>query len=91
MGDRPRCRRCLLEDMPSEREIAQVIREQIELMAPQLRADASERTRRLSICRECDHLISGMCGLCGCYVELRTAKRRMRCPDVPPRWARQEE
>ena len=45
-----------------------------------------ETSRRLAICRDCDQLRSGLCALCGCYVELRAAKGRMGCPALPPRW-----
>ena len=80
------CRRCLLEDMPSQAELAKSVRELIELMPEEQRALPEATQRRLSACRECDHLIEGMCALCGCYVELRAAKKKMRCPDVPGRW-----
>lgn len=80
------CRRCLLGDMPSERELAAVIRERIALMPEEQRADEAVQAGRLARCRACDHLISGTCALCGCYVELRAAKRFQRCPDVPGKW-----
>ena len=32
-----------------------------------------EYERRLSICKECEKLLSGMCRMCGCYVEMRAA------------------
>ena len=86
MLSRPFCRRCLLEDMPSQAELARSIRELVNLLPEDNRAPEEERLRRLARCRSCDHLIDGMCALCGCYVELRTAKRRMICPDVPGRW-----
>lgn len=83
---KPFCRRCLLEDMPSEAALIQNIRELIALMPPEQRADEALQRQRLAICRNCDHLNDGTCALCGCFVELRAAKRRMRCPDVPARW-----
>lgn len=83
---KPICRRCLLEDMPSEAALIQNIRELIALMPPEQRADEALHRQRLAICRNCDHLNDGTCALCGCFVELRAAKRRMRCPDVPARW-----
>ena len=83
---KPFCRRCLLEDMPGEAELAKSIRELIDLLPEDKRTAAEVNAQRLTICRECDHLQNGMCVLCGCYVELRAAKRHMRCPDVPSRW-----
>lgn len=41
---------------------------------------------RLNVCVTCDALRDGTCGLCGCYVEARAAKRGMRCPAVPAKW-----
>ena len=84
-GKKP-CRRCLLEDMPSQVELAKSIRELIALMPEDLRAGEELTQSRLDQCRRCDHLIEGMCELCGCYVQLRAAKKKMRCPDVPGRW-----
>ena len=72
--------------MPSEAALSEIIRERIESLPEEQRADATTVAARLAVCKECDHLMSGTCALCGCYVELRTAKRRQRCPDVPGRW-----
>ncbi len=41
----------------------------------------SEYNRRLSLCKKCDNLISGMCLKCGCYVEIRAALKNKNCPD----------
>lgn len=83
---KPFCRRCLLEDMPSEAELAKSIQELIDLLPDAIRAPQEVTQRRLTACRACDHLRSGMCELCGCYVELRAAKVPLRCPDLPARW-----
>ncbi len=86
MEKKPFCRRCLLEDMPDEEALAKSIRELIDLLPEEKRTSMEETARRLDICRGCDHLQNGMCVLCGCYVELRAAKRHMKCPDVPGKW-----
>ena len=39
-----------------------------------------EYERRLSICKECEKLLSGMCRMCGCYVEMRAAIALRDCP-----------
>ena len=80
------CRRCLLSDMADEKQIMDAIRERIALMGEEEKAPEGTVRDRLEQCRQCDHLASGMCGLCGCYVELRVAKRHMRCPDIPKKW-----
>ena len=80
------CRKCLLQDLPDEAELAESIRELIALLPDEQRADAETIRIRLNACRACDALHRGTCGLCGCYVELRTAKKWMHCPRVPARW-----
>lgn len=40
---------------------------------------------RLAHCRQCEHLISGVCVKCGCYVELRAAFASQKCPNVKAR------
>lgn len=80
------CKRCLIGDIPDQASLAELIRERIALLPEEQRADEALMVSRLDACRACDHLNSGTCALCGCYVELRAAKRHMRCPDVPARW-----
>ena len=41
--------------------------------------------QRLDACMSCDHLISGVCMKCGCYVEFRAAFKGMKCPNVKDR------
>ena len=91
MLNKPFCRRCLLADMPDQAALAASIAELIALLPDTLRAEEALRRDRLACCRRCPHLLDGMCALCGCYVELRAAKARMCCPDVPTRWGRAEE
>ncbi len=86
METRRVCRRCLLGDMPDTSELSRVIAERIALLPEEARASAETVARRLAVCRGCEYLTNGGCALCGCYVELRTAKAALRCPDVPPRW-----
>lgn len=78
--------RCLLADLPDQAALAKSIQELIDLLPDTQRAGEDARQARLAACRRCPHLADGMCVLCGCYVELRAAKARMRCPDVPGRW-----
>ena len=42
-------------------------------------------TERLAHCQQCEHLISGVCIKCGCYVELRAAFSKQKCPNVKDR------
>lgn len=45
-------------------------------------AQEEEKQRRLSICKECPHLIpdSMRCGQCGCYLETKAAWASSKCP-----------
>ena len=45
------------------------------------KTDEKDYQKRLSICLSCDNLLSGTCLSCGCYVEIRAAIKRGRCPD----------
>lgn len=49
-------------------------------LEPDIKADAVLYEQRLSRCKECDYLNEGMCGACGCYVELRAAIDKNICP-----------
>ncbi len=80
------CLRCLIADLPDGAALAEIIASRIESLPPQERAEEAVRLERLARCRRCDHLRSGTCALCGCYVEIRTARIRQTCPDVPRRW-----
>ena len=52
----------------------------------QERTPAGEYEARLASCRECPELVNATCNLCGCYVEIRAARRSSSCPATPPRW-----
>ncbi len=81
------CRRCLLREI-DEAEYFQKLHTYIERIPADEKASAEEYSRRLSVCKECEHLQDGTCGLCGCYVEVRAAAAGNRCPDVPASWGR---
>ena len=55
-------------------------------MPEEQRAEEAVFSSRLAACKACDNLLNGTCALCGCYVELRAAKRVQQCPDVPGKW-----
>ena len=80
------CKRCLLREVPDGEVLAKIVEERIRLMPEELRVSESVYTQRIQACRECGHLMSGTCRLCGCYAELRAAQRNRRCPEVPPKW-----
>ena len=84
------CRKCLLRDMPGE-EYFTSLKKYIEGLGTREKVPSEVYEQRLSLCRECAHLLSGMCRKCGCFVELRAAMRKNSCPDIHPRWEREPE
>lgn len=79
------CKRCLLKDM-SDTDYFRTIYEYIENLPAEQKAGDALYAKRLQKCRECDHLTNGMCALCGCFVEVRAAKKRMHCAKNASVW-----
>ena len=79
------CRKCLLRDLPEE-EFFRDLKQYIENLDPDLKVPDPVYEDRLELCRSCEKLISGMCRICGCYVELRAVMRKNGCPQVHPLW-----
>ncbi|WP_297777631.1 DUF6171 family protein [Blautia sp.] len=79
------CKKCLLRDM-GEAEAFENMYQYIANLSPEDKVSDEEYERRLMVCRQCSHLLSGMCGKCGCYVEMRAAMKVRHCPDVPGKW-----
>lgn len=85
MESKKPCRRCLLADI-SEEELSRAIAARIAAVPEEQRASEEEYGRRLEICKKCNMLVSGTCGKCGCYVELRAARAANRCPHEKGYW-----
>lgn len=75
------CKRCLLLQA-GEKQSYETVRNYIDNLDSELKVSDCEYNRRLSICRQCDYLISGMCLKCGCYAEVRAVLKNKACPDV---------
>ena len=60
------CRKCLLREMDRIEEDS--------------KADKAVYEDRLAVCKECKYLNEGLCGACGCFVELRAVIAVNRCP-----------
>ncbi len=80
------CKRCLLEDMADEQALFGLIQSRIKLLSESEKAPEETYRYRLARCQACGELHRGTCVQCGCYVELRAAKRGMRCPHADPKW-----
>ncbi len=78
------CKRCLLRES-AEEDVYESIRKRIESLSADERVGDKLYMHRLTLCRGCDSLISGVCMKCGCYVEFRAAFRKMNCPDASNR------
>jgi hypothetical protein len=78
------CKRCLLYES-AQADTLNDIKVRIEKLSPSERCDSSLYEERLSCCKECEHLISGVCMKCGCYVEFRAAFKNQKCPDASGR------
>ncbi len=79
------CRKCLLSEI-DEGSYFEKLGRYIRNLNPELKVPEETYRKRLDLCRDCDELISGMCRICGCYVELRAVMRKNSCPAVHPRW-----
>ena len=78
------CTRCLLRELIDSDASKQAELEMIEKYRDAIkqsdRVSEEEYENRLSVCRECEKLLSGTCGACGCYVELRAVGKASHCP-----------
>lgn len=74
-----RCYKCLLRELDEEAYMKQLHR-YIELLDRDIKTAKEVYESRLSVCKECDYLEAGTCLACGCYVELRAAVKKNRCP-----------
>lgn len=74
-----RCLRCLLRQYDPQ-AYRETLQEHIDRIPPRDRADPAGYAARLETCQTCDRLTRGACLACGCYVELRAASKRGRCP-----------
>ena len=80
------CRRCLLAEDISSKPLYELIKDVLGGIPQEQKAPDSLYRARLAACKSCDRLLSGMCALCGCYVEVRACKKDQSCPELPPRW-----
>lgn len=79
------CYRCLLREMP-EQEYFQSMYQYIEQLEEEIKTEKEEYETRLMICKQCNHLLNGMCRICGCFVEMRAIITKNYCPDIERKW-----
>lgn len=78
-GAKRHCYKCLLREM-DEKAYMEKLHRYIMLLDPDVKAAQKLYDSRLGVCRECDYLEAGTCQACGCYVELRAAVKKNKCP-----------
>jgi len=74
------CKKCLLLEAGESVTYDEIMQYVSSLDKNDL-ADEVTAEKRLSICKNCEELISGMCLKCGCYVEIRARLKNSQCPN----------
>ena len=73
------CRRCLMREY-DKTEYDDKLSELIASIPRDEKAADALYAQRLAVCKECEQLSTGTCFVCGCYVEMRAAKKNGYCP-----------
>ena len=73
------CLKCLLRELDEEAYMKQLHRYIVQL-DPDVKTAQQVYEKGLEVCKACDYLEAGTCLACGCYVELRAAVKKNRCP-----------
>lgn len=76
------CKKCLLLEA-GENAAYKTVSDYLETIDDSMKVSDEEYEKRLSYCKRCEYLISGMCRKCGCYIEVRAALKNKDCPDYP--------
>ena len=79
------CRKCLLNEL-DDRKLFEYVTDYIANLPEESKTPSDEYNRRLAICKACNHLVNGMCALCGCFVEVRAAKINQYCAKTQRYW-----
>lgn len=75
------CKKCLLYES-GEKVTYDEIMKYVSSLDENILVDNELYCQRISKCKHCDFLISGMCLKCGCYVEVRARLKDKACPDI---------
>lgn len=73
------CTRCLLRDFSKE-DYERIIVEGIRALPAEELVPDDVAAGRLEVCKTCEKINQGTCLACGCYVEIRAAVKKGRCP-----------
>ena len=75
-----RCRRCLLRELAEGQELYESVKAYRAELPEDVRTTDAAFEARLERCRSCPYLNNATCMQCGCFVEIRAAKRDIHCP-----------
>lgn len=78
------CKKCLLYESGEKVTYNEIMQYVLSLDKNEL-VDEEVYLKRISYCKNCSSLISGMCIKCGCYVEIRARLEDKNCPNVNER------
>lgn len=81
-----RCRQCLLRELAEESDRYKAVTLCLEKIPDKERTPEELYESRLRTCKVCRSLDNGTCRQCGCYVELRAARKAVHCPKKNPEW-----
>jgi len=73
------CKKCLLREM-SDNAYAQIMQDYVQNLDTEIKALPEVYEQRLTVCKKCDLLADGLCRACGCFVEMRGAIKKNKCP-----------
>lgn len=80
------CKKCLLYEAGEKVTYDEIMKYVATLDKSDIVSE-EEYNNRISYCKICDNLISGMCRKCGCYVEVRARLKDKNCPNFDnPLW-----
>lgn len=79
-----KCKRCLLFES-AMKDTLKDVQEHLAKIPAKEKVDETVYQQRLASCKQCEYLVSGTCLKCGCYVELRAAFIKQKCPNVKKR------
>ena len=79
------CKRCLIREM-ADKDYIHSIEQYVDHIDEDIKTSKEEYEQRLELCKECENLLSGMCRICGCFVEMRAAVKQQYCPATERKW-----
>lgn len=74
------CKGCLIREIDNGQQYQNMF-QYIEGLDEEIKTNPAVYEVRLRTCKDCTSLINGMCKHCGCFVEMRAAITRNRCPN----------